>query len=204
MGEPARTLEERYTYADYKKWNGDECWEIIEGVAYAMAPSPSWRHQSLTGELFAQLHAFLKGKPCRVFISPLDTLLHLPQDADAPDDDIDTIVQPDVLVVCDREKLGSRAVRGAPDVVVEVISPYSWDRDVRLMMRVYEERGVREYWLVDPGNKTVAVYKRGADGLFGKATALVLADTERAAEFSAALPEFVLDLKGLFAAAETE
>ncbi len=204
MGEPARNLDERYTYADYKNWPDDERWEIIEGVAYAMSPSPSWRHQGLTGELFAQLHAYLKGKPCRVFISPLDTLLHQPQEENAPDDDIDTIVQPDVLVVCDKGKLGSRAVRGAPDVAVEVISPYSWDRDVRLKMRVYEERGVREYWVVDPGNETVAVYKRDADKGFGKAITIVLADTESASDFSEALPEFVLDVKGLFAAAENE
>ncbi len=204
MGEPARDLNERYTYADYKTWPDDERWEIIEGVAYAMSPSPSWRHQGLTGELYAQLREFLKGKPCRVFISPLDTLLHAPGEEAAPDDDIDTIVQPDVLVICDKGKLGSRAVRGAPDVAVEVLSPYSWDRDIRLKMRVYEERGVREYWVVDPGNKTMTVYKRDDSGRFGKATAIVLADTPRAADFSAALPEFVLDVEGLFAAAEIE
>ena len=203
MGEPARVLNEHYTYADYKTWPDDERWEIIEGVAYAMSPSPSWRHQGLIGELFAQLHDFLKGKPCRVFISPLDTLLHAPGEEDASDDAIDTIVQPDVLVVCDKNKLGPRAVRGAPDVAVEVLSPYSWDRDIRLKMRVYEERGVREYWVVDPGNKTVAVYKRETDGRFGKATTIVLADTAEAADFSAALPGFTLDVKGLFAAAET-
>lgn len=202
MGGPARKLDERYTYADYKTWPDDERWELIEGTAYSMSPSPSWRHQGLVGELFGQMRSFLKDKPCRAFISPLDILLHAPGEENATDDEIDTVVQPDVLVICEKDKLGVRAVRGAPDIAVEVLSPYSWDRDIRLKMRVYEERGVAEYWVADPGNKTVTVYKREKDGRFGKATIIVAADTSEALGFSAVLPGFALDVRALFAAAE--
>jgi hypothetical protein len=167
--------------------------------------------------MFAQLRSFLKGKPCRVFMAPLDILLPAVGEDDNPDADIDTVVQPDVVVICDTGKLGERAIRGAPDVVVEVLSPYSWDRDLRLKMRIYEERGVREYWVLDPGNRLLTVYVRDAAGHFQASRTLVAPSTSTStakgspaatdtpapeAELSAVLPGFHLDIVALFRAAE--
>ncbi len=217
MGEAARVLNERYCYGDYLKWPDDERWELLEGVAYSMSPSPSWRHQGISQELGRQLGNFLKGKPCRVFMAPLDILLPAVGEDDDPDADIDTVVQPDVLVICDTGKLGERAIRGAPDVVVEVLSPYSWDRDLRLKMRIYEERGVREYWVLDPGNRLLTVYVRDAVGHFQASRTLLAPSTSTStakrtpaaadtpapeAELSAVLPGFHLDIAALFQAAE--
>jgi len=218
MGEAARVLNERYCYGAYLKWPDDERWELLEGVAYSMSPSPSWRHQGLAGEMFAQIRSFLKGKPCRVFMAPLDILLPAVGEDDSPDTDIDTVVQPDVVVICDTGKLGERAIRGAPDVVVEVLSPHSWDRDLRLKMRIYEERGVLEYWVLDPGNRLLTIYDRDAAGHFQASKSLVApstgtytakgstatADTpaQQHAELSAVLPGFHLDIVALFRAAE--
>lgn len=203
-GEPARVLEERFTYREYKTWPDDERWELIDGVAYEMSPSPSWRHQGMLLELGVQLRNFLDGKPCRVFIAPLDVLLLAPeQDAETDDDDIDTVVQPDVLVICDKTKLGARAVRGAPEIAVEILSPYSWSRDTKLKLDAYERRGVREYWIVDPGNKVISVFMRVDGGGFGPAETVVAEpDGVTGAFSSAVLPGFALDVGALFAAAE--
>ncbi len=213
MGEAARVLNERYTFGDYLQWPEDERWELIEGVAYSMSPSPSWRHQGLAGELFAQIRSFLKDSPCRVFMAPLDILLPDEEEEELQDNDLDTVVQPDLVVICDTDKLGERAVRGAPDIAVEVLSPYSWERDLRLKMRVYEERGVREYWVLDGGNRVLTVYNRDESGHFQASTSLVAPSspehiktktdgTKPEVAISAVLPGFNLDLTALFRAAE--
>ncbi|HCM26533.1 MAG TPA: Uma2 family endonuclease [Treponema sp.] len=204
MGEPARVLDERFTYRDYLTWPDDERWELIDGVAYEMSPSPSWKHQGLLLELGHQLKNHLEGKPCRVFIAPLDVLLFAPdQGSDAKDEDIDTVVQPDALVICDKGKLGKREIRGAPDIAVEILSPYSWARDTRIKLAAYEKRGVKEYWIVDPGNRVVNIFKRPDAKGFGPAESVVLdADGVTGSFSSAVLPDFQLDFRALFAAAE--
>lgn len=169
-----------------------------------MSPSPSWKHQGLLVELGRQFANFLIGKPCRVFLAPLDVLLFAPeQDSDAEDEEIDTVVQPDVLVIYDKGKLGKREVRGAPDLAVEILSPYSWSRDTKLKLDTYERRGVREYWIADPGNKVVTLFKRTGAAGFGPAETVVLEDSGVAGAFSSAvLPDFQPDVRALFAAAE--
>ena len=148
----AQKYEEFYTYADYCKWDDSERWELIDGVAYAMAPSPSQEHQSIVGALFSQLYNHLKGNPYKVFVAPLDIRLN----ADTADD---TVVQPDILVVCDEAKLGDgKAIIGAPDMIVEVLSQSSVRHDTVRKFRIYLRSGVKEYWIVDPDNKTVTVY----------------------------------------------
>ena len=213
MGEAARILNERYTFKDYLQWPEDERWELIEGVAYSMSPSPSWRHQGLASELGRQLGNFLANKPCRVFMAPLDILLPEEGEEDLPDNDLDTVVQPDLVVICDTDKLGERAVRGAPDIAVEVLSPYSWERDLRLKMRVYEERGVREYWVLDGGNRVLTVYSRDESGHFHATASLVSPSSPEHIKtktggtipdiaISTVLPGFSLDLTALFRAVE--
>lgn len=147
---------ERHTYGDYLAWPEDVRYELIDGFAYLMAPAPDLAHQDIAGEIYFQVRRALEGKPCRAFIAPVD--VRLPKTGEA-DDAVDTVVQPDVLVVCDEAKLDRRGVRGAPDWVVEVISPASASHDQVIKRRLYERYGVREYWLVHPADRVVTIYR---------------------------------------------
>lgn len=163
MGLPSPQVE-RYTYGDYLAWPEDVRYELVDGVPYLMAPAPTLDHQEVVGEIFRQLANALAGKPCRAFIAPVD--VRLPKAGEA-DKDVDTVLQPDVLVVCDAGKLDRRGVRGAPDLVVEVLSPGTASRDQLVKRRVYERAGVQEYWLVHPMDRLVIVYRLAA-GQYGK------------------------------------
>ena len=143
--------EERYVYADYCTWDDSERWELIGGVPYAMSPAPSSRHQTIIGALYLQLGNFLKGKSCKVFLSPFDVRLNF-------DTDDDTVVQPDLLVVCNQAKIDDKGCNGAPDMVIEILSPSSARHDKSVKFRLYQQFGVPEYWIVDPETKTVQVH----------------------------------------------
>ena len=152
---PVLRKEKHYTYADYLQWPDDTRYELIDGEAFLMSPAPLVEHQEVAGELFRQLANQLDGQPCRPYIAPVDVRLPRKDEADAA---IDTVVQPDVLVVCDPHKIDRRGVRGAPDWVLEVLSPSTAAHDQIAKRRTYERAGVREYWLVHPGDRTLTVY----------------------------------------------
>ena len=154
MGLALRTGK-HYTYADYLQWPDDTRYELIDGEAFLMSPAPLVEHQEVAGELFRQLANQLDGQPCRPYIAPVDVRLPRKDEADAA---IDTVVQPDVLVVCDPHKIDRRGVRGAPDWLLEVLSPSTAAHDQIAKRRTYERAGVREYWLVHPGDRTLTVY----------------------------------------------
>ena len=154
MGLALRT-EKHYTYADYLQWPDETRYELIDGEAFLMSPAPLVEHQEIAGEVFRQLANQLDGKPCRPYIAPVDVRLPRADEADAA---IDTVVQPDVLVVCDPGKVDRRGVRGAPDWLLEVLSPSTAAHDQIAKRRTSERAGVREYWLVHPGDRTLTVY----------------------------------------------
>ena len=154
MGLALRT-EKHYTYADYLQWPDETRYELIDGEAFLMSPAPLVEHQEVAGEVFRQLANQLDGQPCRPYIAPVDVRLPRTDEADAA---IDTVVQPDVLVVCDPGKVDRRGVRGAPDWLLEVLSPSTAAHDQIAKRRTYERAGVREYWLVHPGDRTLTVY----------------------------------------------
>ncbi|HHW63281.1 MAG TPA: Uma2 family endonuclease [Rhodocyclaceae bacterium] len=147
--------EKHYTYADYLEWPDDARYELIDGEAFLMAPAPLIEHQEVAGDVYYQLRNQLNGQPCRPYIAPVDVRLPRKDEADAA---IDTVVQPDVLVVCDPAKIDRRGVRGAPDWLLEVLSPSTAAHDQIAKRRTYERAGVREYWLVHPGDRTLTVY----------------------------------------------
>ena len=155
MGLPLKD-HQHHTYGDYLRWPEEVRYELIDGEAYLMAPAPAVSHQEVAGEIYFQLRRALEGKPCRVLIAPVD--VRLPRDNDA-DEAIDTVVQPDVLVVCDETKVSERGVRGAPDWVVEVLSPATAGHDQVKKRRVYERHGVKEYWLVHPTDRVLTIYR---------------------------------------------
>ncbi len=156
---------EQYTYADYLTWDDSERWELINGVPYNMTPAPSLFHQKISGEIFRQLANYLLDKPCQVFDAPFD--VRLPA-GDEDDTGVTTVVQPDIVVVCAREKLDDAGCKGSPDLVVEILSPATSRRDHKEKFVCYERVGVREYWLVDPQARTVTVFSLGADGRYGR------------------------------------
>lgn len=161
----ASKLNEHFTYADYLTWNDAERWELIDGVAYNMTPAPSRKHQKISGELFRQFANFLIEKPCEVYDAPFD--VRLPE-IDEVETDITTVVQPDIVVVCDPQKLDDAGCLGAPDLIVEILSPSTSRRDHKEKFIRYERAGVKEYWLVEPDAKTVTVFKLGPDNRYGR------------------------------------
>lgn len=142
-----------FTWSDYRTWPDGERWELIDGVAHAMSPAPSIRHQEVVGRLFSRIEQPLRGRPCRPFVAPTDVKL---SETD--------VVQPDVLVVCDPARITPGHIEGAPDLIVEVLSPGSSARDLRDKKALYERAGVREYLVVDPLEHYAIRFLLGADG----------------------------------------
>jgi Uma2 family endonuclease len=150
----------RHTYGEYLTWGEEQRYQLIDGEAYLMAPAPSVRHQVVAGEIYFQLRRALGDTSCRVLIAPVDVLL---PKADEADEQVDTVLQPDVLVVCDPAKVGERNVRGAPDFVVEVLSASTSGLDQIAKRHHYERSGVREYWLVHPLDRVLTIYRLQGD-----------------------------------------
>jgi Uma2 family endonuclease len=142
--------EEYFTYADYLTWDDEVQYELIDGIAYALA-APTVFHQNILNNLSIQLNSFLKDKKCRLYLSPLDVRLN----ADTLDD---TVVQPDLFVTCDKSKFDDKSYKGAPDLVIEILSPSTALNDKVRKYHKYLLAGVKEYWIVDPDSKSVAVF----------------------------------------------
>jgi Uma2 family endonuclease len=156
---------QHHTYGDYIKWSRDHGDEVIGGVAYVREPpSPSYDHQELVVALSSELWFALEGRSCRVCVAPLD--VRLPS-SDEPDEKIETVVQPDVFIVCDRGKTDERGVRGAPDWLAEILSPSTASYDQCVKIPLYERAGVPEVWLVHPTDRTLAIF-RLEDGRYGR------------------------------------
>ncbi|MBU0700542.1 Uma2 family endonuclease [bacterium] len=158
MGFPAKKKEERFTYGDYLQWPDEERWELIDGEAYDMSPAPLRKHQEISGNIFADFHNYLRDKHCRVYAAPFD--VRLPEsDKDVSDEEIVTVVQPDIVVVCDGNKLDDKGCKCAPDIVIEILSPHTAKKDVVTKHHLYERHKVNQYWVLDPETKEVVVFK---------------------------------------------
>jgi Uma2 family endonuclease len=184
---------ERWSYADYLTWPDDERWELIDGVAYSMSPAPTTTHQRVLRKLALPILAHLEGKSCEPFLAPFD--VRFSDQQNASDNYIDTVVQPDILVVCDKSKLDERGCNGPPDFIIEITSPSTGRNDLTRKFDLYQRHSVNEYWIVHPEQQTVMVFKIGEDGLYGKPERYAGDDT-------VAVPFFgglVVDLKGVFA-----
>lgn len=170
MGEPAMTRKDHFTYQDYSQWPEDERWELIHGEAYEMG-APTTTHQAWVGKVFYQLMQQLKGKACKPFLSPVDTfpLLGVGDDLNAAD----SVVQPDVLIACDRDQILEKGIVGPPAWCLEVLSPSTSFKDQTQKLSLFEEAGVREYWLFNPVNYHLLIYCLAANGRYGPPRILV-------------------------------
>lgn len=166
MGYPQETADHKWTYADYCSWPDEERWELIDGVAYNMSPAPSRIHQKISGELFRQISNHLHGRQCEVYSAPFD--VRLPNFNGQDDADIETVVQPDIVVVCDPGKLDDRGCKGAPDLVIEILSPATAEHDLKDKFHLYQRVGVKEYWLMHPTDRTTMVFKLGDADAYGR------------------------------------
>lgn len=147
-------MKRQTTFADYLALTDGRRYELIDGELRAMT-SPSPRHQEISGELLRQLANFLEGKKCRVYPAPFDVRL-FEQEGDAPED-ITTVVQPDLLVVCDPSKIDDHGCKGAPDLIIEILSPSTQRHDRLVKLNLYQRAGVKEYWIVSPESQTAEV-----------------------------------------------
>ena len=145
--------ERRFTYAEYKEWELDEGerYELIHGDAYAMS-GPNTKHQAILMEISSRFHEYFRGKPCQVFPAPYDVRLFYEED-----ESDDTVVQPDIMVICDKDKIGPEGCRGAPDLIIEILSPSNTAIEMERKFTLYQEAGVREYWIVDSINNRLKV-----------------------------------------------
>lgn len=164
MSASALQVEQHYTFADYCQWSEGERWELIDGVAYAMA-TPQRIHQKIVLELGVQVSLFLRGTPCAAYIAPFSVRLPRAHEAD---EQIDTTVEPDLSVICERNKLDKYGCRGAPDWIIEVLSPSTALRDLHTKRGLYERHGVKEYWIVHPTDRWLMVYYLDAHGRYGQ------------------------------------
>lgn len=182
MTEAASATGDRFAWDDYRTWPDDQRWEIIGGEAFAMSPAPSLRHQSISAELTAQCQAHFRGKECRVFAAPTDVKLSE-----------EDVVQPDLLVVCDRNKMRGTHIEGAPALVTEILSSSTAAFDRVRKMRLYARSGVKEVWLITPYPWLAEVYVLDGDS-YRLAQSCEKNDTLTSAVF----PGLTVDLQSVF------
>lgn len=186
-------LNKTYTYADYLQWTFEERLELIKGKIFKMTPAPAPMHQKISWNISGELYNYLKGKPCQAFFAPFD--VRLPQISPYSfNKDIYTVVQPDISVVCDAEKIDNKGCTGAPDIVIEILSPGNNKKELRNKYEVYEESGVKEYWIVSPQDKTFLQYTLTDAGRYQASRLMTVGDHIT----TPVLPDFVLDLEVIF------
>lgn len=145
----------KHSYADYLTWDEGERIELIDGEIFNMSPALSRRHQQILRELATAFSVFLRNRECEVFFAPFDVRLLAENKQDT---DINNVVQPDLSIVCDQNKLDDKGCNGAPDMIIEILSPSSVKLDRWKKYQLYEKAGVKEYWLVDPVNESVEIH----------------------------------------------
>jgi Uma2 family endonuclease len=155
VNEPALEYDGQYTYGDYLKFEYDHMVELIRGKIYRMTPAPASYHQDISGEIFTFFKIYLKGKTCKIYNAPFDVVLPV---ENQKKNTATTVVQPDICIICDLTKIDAAGCTGAPDLIVEILSPSTSNKDLNDKYSIYEESGVSEYWIVMPNEKLVEVF----------------------------------------------
>ena len=152
-----------YNYADYLIWKLEERLELIKGRIFKMS-APSRYHQEIAANVFQHIRTHLYGTPCKAYFAPFD--VRLIRHDKAKNKDIQTVVQPDICVICDPRKLDKKGCIGAPDLIIEILSPGNTRKEMRDKYQVYEENGVKEYWLIHPDEKTIQIFRLNNEGIY--------------------------------------
>ena len=179
-----------YTYEDYLNWPDDERCELIEGTPYMQA-APAWQHQAITFELGRQFGNYLIGKSCRAFTSPFDLII---SDEVIEEGKSKNVVQPDLLVVCDKSGLKGTGYFGVPDLIIEVCSPSTMRNDKVLKFNKYEKIGVKEYWIVEPEGKFISIFTLQENNRYGRPEIYTEVDNVKVSIFE----NLIVDLKLVF------
>lgn len=187
--EPDPSFE--YTYADYLKWKFEERLELFRGKIYKLS-APNTRHQEVSMMLSSHFFNYLKGHKCKVFHAPFD--VRLPVQNKRKDNEVTTVVQPDICVICDESKLDERGCCGAPDLIIEILSPGNSRKEIRLKYDLYEEAGVKEYWIIQPAEETASVIRLNKNGKFEGATIYTSGDNIE----SGAVPGLKISVEDIF------
>jgi Uma2 family endonuclease len=159
-------LSKSYTYADYLTWNFQERLEILKGRIFKISPAQSRKHQEISIELTGIFYNYFKKTPCNVYAAPFDVRLKNFKKSTS-DKEITTVFQPDICVICDKEKLDDRGCIGAPDLIIEILSPGNSKKEMDVKFDLYEENGVKEYWIVEPYQKSILIYTLQNDKYIG-------------------------------------
>lgn len=188
---PIPQLDKKYTFDDYLAWPEDERLEIIDGVPYLQA-APTPIHQEILMELAKQIAVYLTGKPCKVYPAPF--CVRLTQGYEKNEQDVRNVVEPDVTIVCDTSKIDDMGYQGAPEMIIEIISPSSTKKDRIIKFNTYEKAGVKEYWIVEPDLKIVSVFLLQDNARFSRPEMYTNEDEVRVSLF----PDLVIDLRQVF------
>ncbi len=183
--------DKKLSYSDYLLWDDEERIEIIDGIPYNMSPAPSTKHQQVSMNLSFQLMNFFKGKNCQVFAAPFDVRLF---SEGKKNDEVFDVVQPDISVICDTNKLDDQGCIGSPDFIIEILSPSSVKMDKMVKRNLYEKANVKEYWIVDILNKLVEIYHLDSKNQYGKPILFTLEDEAR----SLSIEGLTVNLKEIF------
>jgi Uma2 family endonuclease len=182
-----------YTYADYLQWTFEERLEIIKGKVFKMSPAPARRHQDISLKLGNRIYNHLQGKSCKVYMAPFDVRLTALK-RNAKPYQVYTVVQPDISVICDLEKLDDQGCVGAPDLIIEILSPGNSKKEMKDKFEVYQENGVKEYWLVDSTECAIYIYVLSEAGIFIGLKPL----TEEETATCSVLPGFEMPVRDIF------
>ncbi len=186
-------LTKSYTYADYLTWDFPERLELLLGRIFRMSPAPSTGHQDISMKLSGAFFSYFRNRTCKVFAAPFDVRLPFPPGRIKPEQ-IDTVVQPDLCVVCDPSKLDKHGCLGPPDWVVEIISPYTSKKDAQNKFDIYQHAGVKEYWMIYPADRQIIAYTLNEAGQFVGHRPFVEGDMASPELF----PDLTIDLANLF------
>jgi Uma2 family endonuclease len=184
-------LSKTYNYADYLQWKFEERVELIKGRIFKMSPAPSSNHQDISGNIYFAIKLYLFNSNCKVYAAPFDVRLTRKS---KHNQDVQTVVQPDICVICDRSKIDEKGCLGAPDIVVEILSPGNNKKELQNKYEVYEENGVQEYWIVSPQDKTFLKYTLNDEGVYFPSRLLTIGSEVT----TPVLPGFVLNLEQVF------
>ncbi len=159
-------LNGTYTYADYLTWRFDQSVELIKGKIFKMSPAPSSKHQRVSGKLYLDIGNFLRNNPCELYSAPFDVRLLDKNKSSIANKDVYTVVQPDLCVICDRSKIDEKGCVGAPDLIIEILSPGNSKKEMRFKYDLYEEAGVTEYWIVFPSELVLQQFVLNDEGKY--------------------------------------